>query len=190
MGRKSRRGFSLLEAVLAAAILAATAILLSQIAGFARRSLEKLELQTQAQLLCQSKLAEIVAGVEPLQAVSRGEFPEAPGWYYSIESSPAELPGVLSVRVSTWLERENQGSSPNVSPASEALASYTIVRWIRDPSRRQTRSEAAGRAEESGDLYSTSDGVGPRAMRRGSVGGLRLREQNSRLGFGGFRRSP
>jgi prepilin-type N-terminal cleavage/methylation domain-containing protein len=190
MGRKSRRGFSLLEVVLAAAILAATAILLSQIAGFARRSLEKLELQTQAQLLCQSKLAEIVAGVEPFQAVSRGEFPEAPGWYYSIESSPAELSGILSVRVSTWFEREDQARGSNVSSASEALVSYTIVRWIRDPNRRQGRSEGTSRGGELGDFYSTSDNLGPRAMRRGSVGGVPLRGRNSRLGFGGFQRAP
>ncbi len=190
MARKSGRGFSLLEVVLAAAILAATAILLSQIAGFARRSLEKLELQTQAQLLCQSKLAEIVAGVEPFQAVSRGEFPEAPGWYYSIESSPAELPGVISVRVSTWLERENPGGGSNVSPPSEALASYTIVRWIRDPSRRQVRSEGPGPGEQSGDFYSPSDDLGIRAIRRGLPGGPPLRGRNSRLGFGGFGRFP
>jgi type II secretory pathway pseudopilin PulG len=189
MDRKFHPGFSLLEVVLAAAILAATAFLLSQIAGFVRGSLEKLELQTEAQLLCQSKLAEIVAGVEPLQQVSREPFPGKEGWYHSVETSPTEFAGLLSVRVSTWFERENLSGTAAGSGSAQVVASCSIVRWIRDPNRVQTRSEGTDLGLEGRPFSPGSEEV------RFERGARRSAETNPpragpRSGFGGIRRSP
>ena len=63
-----RQGLSLLEVVLALAILAMTAALLSQLTRQATDNAMASQRQADAQILCESTMAEILAGAIPMQS--------------------------------------------------------------------------------------------------------------------------
>src|SRR5947209_7590192 len=75
-----RRGFSLLEVVVATAIF-----LLGLIAIGGDRAVE-VQQQSQAIQLCQSKMAEVIAGVVPLGSQGETPFDEEPDWSWSIDA--------------------------------------------------------------------------------------------------------
>ncbi len=194
MPRLKHPGFSLLEVLVAVAVLAASAVLLAQIASFSRQNIEKLRHRTQAQLLCQSKLSEIVCGAQPLEAVSRQEFADLPGWYFSVEVTPLETEGLVAVIVTTWLEAGTAGTDPGM--ARPALAEFTLMRWIRDPNRAAVSRwnnlnwEAGSRSERAASPTSasrsenrTSGSQTGMSTTSGSPSGRRG------MGFGGWRRS-
>ena len=136
-----RDGFSLLEVILALAILGGAIAVLGEAARLALRSAEYTRDLARAQLLCESKLSEIVAGITPAQTTERASLgtatdPSEPAWLYSIETASAAEPGLLSVRVTVMrdlpaekhparfslaLDRRSQlGASGNVRPRDSA----------------------------------------------------------------------
>jgi hypothetical protein len=165
-------------------------MLLSQVAGFARLNIERLTLRTQAQLLCESKLSEIGAGVEPLRTVSGEQLKGLPGWFYSVEFSPVEKLGLVAVKVTVWHSPEQSavgGASP-VSSETSSQAKFSLVRWVRDPDRATATTQAA----DLGDGIRSGNGRfgGYRGRSDGgrSLGsGLRLDQESrgSAFGFGG-----
>jgi prepilin-type N-terminal cleavage/methylation domain-containing protein len=122
----NRRGFSLLEVLLAIAILGCSLLVVSQFLQMgARSAIESRELTT-AQLMCESKMAEFTSGVAIPEA---GEFPysELPDeidWYYNVELLPTSQTSLLELRL-TVLKQRPQGLKP---------IQFTLVRWIQDPS--------------------------------------------------------
>ena len=124
----TRRAFSLLEVILALAILAGAVAVLGQLT---RGGLENARLardQTLAQLFCESKLAEIAAGLAPLESQQGTPFedsddPAVLDWTFTVEVNPAAQTGLLEVRVTV-----SQDASLQSQPVE-----YTLVRWIRDP---------------------------------------------------------
>ena len=69
-GNCSRYGFSLIEVVLATAVLMGSVIVLARLAGMGRSTANKAELLSLAQLKCEQTLHEIVLGIrarEPVQ---------------------------------------------------------------------------------------------------------------------------
>jgi len=126
--RRYRRAFSLLEIILALAILAGAVAVLGQLS---RDGLENARLArdlTQAQLYCESKMAEIAAGLVSPTSVSDtpvedGSDEAIEGWLCSIEVSSASQSGLLSVRVTV-----HQDPSIHASPVD-----YSLMRWILDP---------------------------------------------------------
>jgi general secretion pathway protein I len=64
-------GFSLLEVILALAILTGAVAVLGEIVRLGIRNAQVARDTTQAQLLCESKLAEITAGIIPSDPVPR-----------------------------------------------------------------------------------------------------------------------
>lgn len=124
-----RGGFSLLEILLALAILGGSLAVLSQIVGTggdASRSARELAM---ARLLCQSKLSEILASNLTPVAVASSPIsgPDSDSdtqFNYAVEIGTAPMNGLLAIRVS--VEAVNPDGGP-------ALASYSITRWIIDP---------------------------------------------------------
>lgn len=126
----SRPGFSLLEILLALAILGGAMAVLSQIAGTGTDASREARHLAVARIIAQTKLSEILldrmvspqgippSPVESFEAESISEFT------YSIEVQPAPLDGLLAVRVTV------QAINPNGGPA---LATYTLDRWMIDP---------------------------------------------------------
>ena len=55
---------------------------------------------TQAQLICESKLAEISAGITPAESISYAEYELDPSWLYSVELAPIDAPPGVRMKVS------------------------------------------------------------------------------------------
>lgn len=109
-------------------------------------------LRSQAILLCETKMAEVVAGAVPLQVVNGATMPEAtPEWTWSLVMGPGPQTGVLQVRVT-------------VSHQS-GRAGYTLTRLMRDPQvvldailLRQQADAAAGTGTTGANGGQTSTG--------------------------------
>lgn len=65
----NRSGFSLLEVILATAILLGSVIVLSELAGIGRRQSNRAEMATVAQQNCETVLNEILLGLRPLETI-------------------------------------------------------------------------------------------------------------------------
>lgn len=127
MRSRQRSGLSLLEVVLALAILAVSAALLSQIARQASDNGRIAHRLATAQILCESKMSEVLAGAISLQANSWTEItdPVPSGqWYYRVETLPAQRKDMVGVRLSVSDDPETTVGNPEV---------FFIVRWMIDP---------------------------------------------------------
>ena len=123
----SRRAFSLLEVILALAILTGAIAVLGEIARLGLRNAQVARDKTLAQLLCESTLAEITAGITPPDPVQGAGLvmPEdladgPPKWLYSIERADVDEDGLVAVRVTV-------AQNPQVT---KRPVSFALVRWI------------------------------------------------------------
>ena len=116
-----RAGFSLLEVLLAMSILLGSIIVLGELARQGRRNATAARDLTRAQLICQSKLNEIIIGVAPLEPVSQVEVEEAPGWLYSVELEPVDLPELDSLKVTVVQDL----------PGRKEPVEFSLTRWVR-----------------------------------------------------------
>jgi type II secretion system protein I len=144
-GRRSARvsGYSLLEVIFALAIFAGALAVLGESARQAIRNATVARDLTCAQLLCESKMAEIVAGGSVPQAVEQTAFdvsayPSAEGWLYSIRVDPTEHEGLMAMRV-TVARDDPTGTHP---------LELSLVRWMMDP--QSAHSTASSDSAKSG----------------------------------------
>ena len=96
---QSRGGLSLLEVILAIAILALSMAAIGELIRLGNESAGSAQEVSQAQILCESKLSEIVAGAQQPNPVNRAPLPGDPGWYYSVALGPTENPDVMALTV-------------------------------------------------------------------------------------------
>ncbi len=123
--RGPRRGFSLLEIILALAILCGAVATVSELSRLGMRQAEKARDLTRAQLLCDGKLAEIVAGITPAEAQEGVPFEPLEGeteseWFYTIEVTPIDDEGLTEVRVTVTRDLAS----------GRRAVEFTLVRWI------------------------------------------------------------
>jgi prepilin-type N-terminal cleavage/methylation domain-containing protein len=134
MSQRTRKqaGFSLLEILLALAILGGALAVLSQIAETGTSAAREARDLSVARLLCQSKLSETLldagTGISPqtimdapLEAFDSGSLTS---YNYSVEVQPGQLDGLLNVRVTVT------AVNPSGGPP---LATYSLTRWMIDP---------------------------------------------------------
>ncbi len=88
----TRNGFSLLEVVLALAIFFASAAALSQLLLVGVKTARWTEHASEAALRCESKLAEIVAGLEPARLEPATPFDDDEHWEFEVEVVPTGVP--------------------------------------------------------------------------------------------------
>ncbi|MCA9064697.1 MAG: hypothetical protein KDA96_16610, partial [Planctomycetaceae bacterium] len=69
--RRNRSAFSLIEVILATAILMGSVIVLSRLAGMGRTMAQRAAAMSEAQRVCERTLNEIALGERPLQLVDR-----------------------------------------------------------------------------------------------------------------------
>ena len=119
--RRKRDGFSLLEVILAIAILGGSMVIIGQGFFLGYRSVRNARMVGVGNRLADSAMAELAAGVVEPTSVSSQQIPNEEGWVYSIEVDDAPVPGLLSAVVTV----ENTQFQPRVS--------ISITRMVIDP---------------------------------------------------------
>ena len=96
---RARNGLSLLEVILAIAILGGALAVIGQLVSLGYQHALQARLRSDGNVLCDTKMAEIAAAVLPLDAVNQQSIDEAPDWAYSVDVENSEQPGLLVVTV-------------------------------------------------------------------------------------------
>lgn len=122
--RPTRRGISLLEVLIATGMLFGSLAVLSQLAHVGRLHLERAEDSATAARLCQNKLGELLAGIEPLESVDDAPIGDDTEWNYAIALEPLERLSLVQVRVQVYRAPEEQ------SQLAQRRAPFELVRWI------------------------------------------------------------
>ena len=119
-GMVHRRALTLLEVLLSLVIFATALGVLGQLGANGVRAAIRARLQTQAVLRCQSKLAEVVAGAEPLVTVPEGAFADDPQWHWQLETRDTGDPTLLAIRVTVF----------HATKQPQSRLSFTMVRLL------------------------------------------------------------
>lgn len=119
-----RRGLSLLEVILALTILALALGALGELIGLGTRSAVSARDLTRAQLLCESKLAELTTSTVAITSQQQVPVETDPDWQYSIDVQSLDAGGLLAVTVTV----------EKIVPAGRRPATYSLTRWMPDPS--------------------------------------------------------
>jgi type II secretory pathway pseudopilin PulG len=146
---------TLLEVILALAILAGAMAVLGEASRLAMRNAEAAHDLAQAQLLCETVMSEIVAGIVPAQAVQNSRFdtselqdPDAAAaWLYTITTDQTGQTGLIVVQVTVGRDL----------PAEQHPIQFSLVRWLPDPNATST-SSSSQQSSSSGTSSSSGGG--------------------------------
>lgn len=122
-GAASRCGLSLLEVMLSIAILGISMAIIGNLFYLGSRSAMQARLRSDANILCDTKMAELAAGILPPNSVGNQTIEENPLWSYALDIQSSEQPGLLVATVTV-----QQSDSAAAVPVS-----MSIVRFIPDP---------------------------------------------------------
>src|SRR5437868_12631765 len=99
MRHAPHRGLSLLEVILAIAILGGALVTIGQLIRIGARSAAEARDLTMAQLYAESEMNRIASGADPLDTVKDEKY-DTPGLYvYSVDVMSTDLTGVMDVTV-------------------------------------------------------------------------------------------
>jgi len=158
MKRSRPAGFSLLEVLLATSILLGSAIVLGELASIGRQHVNSAEETANAQLICQTKLNEILAGIARPESIEKRTVENQPGWVYSVDVEPIGQAGMPSgPQLGLALLRVTVSQDV---PDDQRGRQFSLVHWIRDPH--------APSDTETGPPWPESPSPGP-----GFLGGFR-----------------
>ena len=99
MIRRYRRGLSLLEVILSIAILGGSLAVIGQLVRLGVRNAIDTQIQNDANILADTKMAELSAGIIELQTSGSQQIAEDPNWYYSVEMLDSGQLGLLLVKL-------------------------------------------------------------------------------------------
>ena len=140
----SRAGLSLLEVILSLSILGVSMVAVGHLFNLGFRSATDVQLRSEANMIADTTMAEIAAGVIDISA-GGGAVEGNPEWQYEVNSEQSEQPGLLSV--SLRVSRENDPDN-NVS--------VSLVRFVPDPNFEPAQSSAASDSSSSSSGSSNS----------------------------------
>jgi hypothetical protein len=118
-----RAGLSLLEAILAIAILGGAIAAVGESIRLGSQAATDARDYAMAQLLCEAKLTELTSGLQPLMPVVQTPMEVAPDWLYTVEVQSVDQQSLLALFVT--VERD-----PVFSARPLAV---TMTRWMIDP---------------------------------------------------------
>lgn len=122
VSRCRSRGLTLFEVLISLVIFIGAMAAIGQLVSNGVRAALQARFQTQAAMMCEAKLAEVVAGVVPLTQ-SQAAYPDDPDWSWSLALAAAPVPGLLKVDVTV----QRQGTN------AKGKVVFTMARYIRDP---------------------------------------------------------
>ena len=128
MTKLQPHGFSLMEVMVATAILFGSTIALVQLARVGQAHLRRSSDRSIARLLCVNKINELLAGLEPIESVEPLPFVENPDWSYSVRVAKLDIGSLAEVIVAV---RPTVDVAIRQEPARSLTATYRIVRWVR-----------------------------------------------------------
>lgn len=162
----SRAGLSLLEVILSLSILGISMVAIGHLFNLGFRSAADVQLRSEANMIADTTMAEIAAGVIDISA-GGGAVEGNPEWQYEVNSQQSEQPGLLSV--SLKVSRENDPDN-NVS--------VSLVRFVPDPNFEPAQSSAAsgsgssnGSSSRRNSSSSSSSGSGSSSSSSSSSSG-------------------
>lgn len=155
---RALRGLTLLEVVLALAILTASFATLAQLVGVAVRAARQGRELTRGQLVAESLMAEIAAGAIAADNLSAVPVDTDPGWLVSATVTPTMQDGIIQVTVMAQQDS-----------ASRRRAEFVLSRWMRDPN--LAIPEDPVREEDAASSSSTSGTEGSGSGDGGAGGG-------------------
>jgi general secretion pathway protein I len=145
----TRRGFSLMEVLVALAIFLLAFAGISRLVTFASDRALDVKLQSQATQLCQTKLAEVVAGAVPLSSQADVSLDEDPSWTWSLDAEQGSVPGLWNVTVKV---KRQQSSGAHL----EASLSQMVL----DPSQRGSTLDAVAAANAAAAAATSASNSG------------------------------
>ena len=98
--RSSRSGLSLLEVILAIAVMASSMALLGELIRIGGRHATAAVNMTKAQIHCETVVTQVALGVVPAENVEMVPVETDADWVYSLEVTTTDLESLISVRVS------------------------------------------------------------------------------------------
>lgn len=155
-GSRIRSGLSLLEVLLALSILGVAGAILSQIISTAADNSIRAEKLSRAQMIADSKMSEVVAGLVQPQSVpfnvAQTDF-DGTVWYYELQVVPSEQQNMLGIQMTITDDPNGIGGMPIV---------YRLTRAIIDPSLgldQPESTDATGDAGSTGTTGTTGGGA-------------------------------
>ncbi|MCH9655449.1 MAG: hypothetical protein K0U86_08235 [Planctomycetes bacterium] len=122
--KQSRSGITLLEVLISLSIFLGALAAISQLISIGSRAALQAQLRTQAIIKCQSKLAEVLAGVQPMESVSLIAFEDDDeNWKWSLDVEPGDYENLLKLMVTVQYAGETE----------TIFSSYQLTRQVRDP---------------------------------------------------------
>lgn len=126
-----RQALSLLEMILATAMLASSTVLLLSILSAGDQHGRRAEQRVLGQILCQSKLDELITDPTASHDVDQEPINGYPEWVYSVKEMKTELPGVVRWEVSvTWINPTNDTRQANDASSKKT---FELIRLQRIP---------------------------------------------------------
>jgi prepilin-type N-terminal cleavage/methylation domain-containing protein len=158
--RQPRSAFTLIEVILALVILGGALAILGEVMQLANSSAVDARAETQAQLIANSVMDEIIAGVQEDSPVSRQplEVVDATRWLYSVETGTSDIEGVYPLVVTVEQDLEARFNPvkfrlvrwmPTVPETSEIEEQATADR--QDASREQGSGQTGGSGSAGGN---------------------------------------
>lgn len=130
-----RNAFSLIEVILALAILATSLVMLSQLLGLGIRNARESQGLTEAHMIAETVMESVALGLIPPDPVTDMNISmttdlntfaveQDTPWVYSIDWEPAPVDGLIMVMVQV---------RPSGATTAWQNDSFQLVRWMRDP---------------------------------------------------------
>ena len=121
---RNRSGLTLLEVLISLAIFLGALTAISQLISIGSRAALQAQMRTQAIIKCQSKLSEVLAGVQPMESVSLVAFEnDDDNWKWSLNVEPGDYENLLKLLVTVQYAGESE----------TVFSSYQLIRQVRDP---------------------------------------------------------
>jgi len=160
-----RVGFTLLEIILALAILAGSLAALGEVMRLAGQNAVLTEGETQAQILASSVMDELVSGARQLSAVSQAVLisDADPPWVYSIDIQNTQYDQLVAVRVLV-----EQQLDQRLQPAK-----FDLIRWLPNPNYVPPETGDDATSSTSSSTGSTSGSSSASGDATGGTGGTR-----------------
>lgn len=119
-----RSGLTLFEVVLSLAIFLMSLAAVSQLISVGSRASVDAQLETEAALFAESKMAEVISGAVPLDPVSGQPVSSADAaWQWSLTENTAPLEGLKDITVTVT----------HLGPDGEPDVTFSLRRYLRDP---------------------------------------------------------